>query len=147
MSSDDQRTDNRTGDDDADALMARFPVLPTGPEVPEVPGLDSAPQPVKEVTNLAGHGVPEVPQLAPVVRPAKPQAFVKAAAPGSYQKAALASTAATAFIMPTLVLALLGYWFDQKLHHTTNYLAFAGVLLGLVVGISALLRIVNKLNE
>jgi F0F1-type ATP synthase assembly protein I len=145
MSSDDQQSHRQTGDEDED-LATRFPVLPTAPEVPEVPRLDSVTEPVKEVTMSQGHQVPEVPKLPSVARPAKPT-FVKAAAPGSYQKAALASTAATAFVMPTLVLALLGYWLDQKLHHTTYYLAFGGVLLGLVVGISALLRIVNKLNE
>jgi hypothetical protein len=137
---DGNRKDEGAGEGDA----ARFPSLPLASDVPEVPRLDSVAQPVKEVTNRPSHEVPEAPRLPPVVRPASPGARKPAIEPGSYNKAALASTAATAFIMPTIVLALIGYFLDQKLH--TNYLAFIGVVVGLIVGISSLMRIIKRLE-
>jgi len=136
----DREDEQREGDD----LKSRFPTVPFAPEVPEVPRLDSAPQPVKDVTSETGIEVPAVPRLAPVVRPVKPGPQKPAIAPGSYNKAALASTAATSFIMPTIMLALLGYFLDQRFH--TNYLAFIGVVVGLIVGISALMKIIKRLE-
>ncbi len=138
------RSGDRRDEGPQNENTVRFPDLPAIPEVPDVPRLDSVPQPVKEVTNIGGSDVPEVPRLAPVVRPVKPGTQRPAIEPGSYNKAALASTAATSFIMPTIVLALIGYFLDQKLH--TNYLAFIGVVVGLIVGISALMRIVKRLE-
>jgi hypothetical protein len=138
------RGGHRRGDDAQDEIKARFPDLPVNSDVPEVPRLDSTSQPVKDVTNIGRSDVPEVPRLAPVVRPVKPGPQRPAIEPGSYNKAALASTAATSFIMPTIVFALIGYFLDQKLH--TNYLAFIGVVVGLIVGISALMRIVKRLE-
>jgi F0F1-type ATP synthase assembly protein I len=141
---DDGRADRNDGEPEEDDLKRLFPDLPHAPEVPEAPRLDSVTETVKDVTNMDAHAVQEAPRLAPVSRPIKPGAQKPAIAPGSYNKAALASTAATAFIMPTIVLALVGYVLDQKLH--TNYLAFIGVVLGLVVGISALMKIVKRLE-
>lgn len=67
--------------------------------------------------------------------------------PGSYGKAALASTAASSLIMPIIVLGVGGWLLDTKLHHNTFWLAFLGVIIGLVVGVSALLRVVKKLED
>jgi hypothetical protein len=139
--SDDGHTDNKDGSKGEDDIRRRFPNLPSTPDVPEVPGLDSVAEPVKEVTIGSA---PEVPQLAPVNRPVKPKASGPAIAPGSYNKAALASTAATSFIMPTILFSLLGYWLDKRMH--TNYWAFIGVVFGLIVGISALMRIIKRLE-
>ncbi len=147
MTPEDRQPANGADDANESDLSAHFPVLPVAPEAPKVPMLDSAPQPVKDVTIKSGQEVPEVPRLEPVVRPTKPKAGGSSIEVGSYRKAAIASTAATSFIMPTLVLSLGGYWLDQKLHHTTNYLAFVGVVLGLIVGTSALMRIISKLND
>ncbi len=101
------------------------------PRFPEVPGTPD---------------VPEAPKLAPVTRPARPKAG-PALEPGSINKSALAATAASSFIMPIIILAVLGYFIDQKLHHSTYYLALIGLLVGLVVGVSSLLKIVNKLSK
>jgi hypothetical protein len=65
--------------------------------------------------------------------------------PGSYRKMGLAFTAATSFIMPVIVLSVGGMYLDRKFG--ANWIAFVGVLLGLVVGVTALLRIVNQLSE
>ena len=147
MTPEERRSASEGDDRGAEDLKARFPDLPAAPDVPAVPGWDSATEPVKEVTNVPTHEVPEVPRLAPVVRPVKAKPGASRIEAGSYRKAAIASTAATSFIMPTLVLALLGYWLDIKLHHTTNYLAFIGVVLGLIVGTTALMRIISKLED
>jgi len=125
----------------------QFPVTPDRPDTPIVPRLDSVPAPVKDVTNRSPYDVPEAPQLPRVARPAKPKARGASSEPGSYRKSAIASTAVTAFVTPTIVLSLGGFWLDQRLHHSTDYLAGIGVVLGLIVGTSALLRIVAKLNE
>ncbi|MCW3055800.1 MAG: hypothetical protein JWN14_4970 [Chthonomonadales bacterium] len=90
--------------------------------------------------------IPEPPKMTQPLppHPAKPRPGV--VEPGSYNKMALATTAASSFIMPIVVLSLGGWWLDQKLHHTTFWIAFVGVLVGLVVGVSALLKVVNRLQ-
>jgi hypothetical protein len=105
-----------------DDLQARFPNVPPAPQVPEPPRMT---QP------LPPH-------------PAKPRPGM--VEPGGYNKLALATTAASSFIMPIIVLSLGGWWLDQKLHHLTAWFAMAGVLLGLVVGVSALLKVVKRLE-
>ena len=107
---------------DQDDLQARFPVVPPAPQVPHPPRMT---QP------LPPH--PEKPRPGAIV-------------PGSYSKMAMATTAASSFIMPIILLSLGGWWLDQKMHHATAWLAFIGVLVGLVVGVSALLKIVNRLE-
>lgn len=105
-----------------DDLQARFPNMPPAPDVPEPPRMTQ---------KLPPH--PEKPRPGAVE-------------PGSYNKLALATTAASTFIMPIIVLSVGGWWLDQKLHHTTAWFAFAGVLIGLVAGVSALLKVVNRLE-
>jgi hypothetical protein len=105
-----------------DDLQSPFLNMPPAPQVPEPPKMR---QP------LPPH-------------PAKPRPG--AVAPGSYSNMALATTAASAFIMPIIVLSVGGWWLDQKLHHTTSWIAFVGVLVGLVVGVSALMKVINRMQ-
>ncbi len=102
--------------------QAQFPNVPRAPQVPEPPKMTSP---------LPPH-------------PAKPRPG--AVEPGGYNKLALATTAATSFIMPIIVLSVGGWWLDQKMHHATAWFAMSGVLVGLVVGVSALLKIVSRLE-
>ncbi len=90
--------------------------------------------------------VPEPPKMTQPLppHPAKPRPG--AIEPGGYNKLALATTAASSFIMPILVLSVGGWWLDQKMHHGTAWLAFTGVLVGLVVGVSALLNVVKRME-
>ncbi len=110
------------GEEERENLINRFPDVPPGPEVPEPPNIKS--------------------KLPP--HPAKPEPG--SFQPGSYNKMAIAATAASSFIMPIIVLSVLGWWLDQKLHHTTNWMAMIGVLLGLVAGISGLLNVLKRLE-
>ncbi len=104
-----------------DPLAGRFPTVPPAPEIPEAPKL--------------------APKLPPHPDRQKP-----AVEPGSYNKMAIASTEASAFVMPIIVLSVGGWWLDQKLHHETAWLAMIGLLVGLVAGISGLLRIISRLQ-
>ena len=91
--------------------------------------------------------LPEVPKLDPVLPPHPTAGQGPRAAPGSNRKAAIATTAASAFVMPVLVLSVGGYYLDKKLNHAVPWFAIAGVVVGMVVGITALLRIIQKLEE
>ena len=106
-----------------DDLAGRFPRMPRSPEIPEAPKLD---------VKLPPH--PDTPKPGDVQ-------------PGQYNKMALALVSATAFVMPVIVLALVGYMVDQAMKHTTAWFAFAGVMLGMVVGLTALMRILNRMNQ
>ena len=64
----------------------------------------------------------------------------------SYRKSAMASSAVTGFVMPIITLCLGGYWLDQKWKHEVPYLAMVGVVVGLIVGVSTLLRTLNKMS-
>ncbi len=117
------KSEREDPEDETAALLQRFPDVPPAPDIPEAPRI---------VANLPPH-----PDKA---RPG-------AVAPGSYKNAGLAYSAASAFIMPIIVLSLGGWWLDRKLNHATFWLAFGGVLLGLIVGVTALLRVVNQMND
>ncbi|MCW3100357.1 MAG: hypothetical protein JWL77_5975 [Chthonomonadaceae bacterium] len=108
--------------EEQDDLQSRFPEVPPAPHIPEPP---------KMTQPLPPH-------------PAKPRPG--AVEPGGYNKLALATTAASSFIMPIIVLSVGGWWLDQKLHHTTFWIAFIGVMLGMVVGVSALLNVVKRMQ-
>lgn len=96
----------------------------------ELPSLGEPPAPPKLDPKLPPH-------------PAKPDTQQAA----DYSKAAIASTAASAFIMPIIILCLGGYLLDVHLKHTISWLAAIGVVLGLVVGITALMRILERLSR
>ncbi|HZT43086.1 MAG TPA: AtpZ/AtpI family protein [Chthonomonadaceae bacterium] len=121
MMSDEER--ERDEEEEEDALEARFPPAPRAPEVPEVP-----------------HFAPRLPE-----HPSKPRPG--AVEPGSYNKLALATTAASSFIMPIIILSVGGYYLDRALRHETYWIAFIGVLVGLVVGTISLINIMNRLSQ
>ena len=119
---DEEREEPRE-EEEEDDLETRFPAVPQMP------------------------GVPEPPTLAPKLphHPANPKPG--SVAPGSYNKMAIATTAASSFIMPIIVLSVGGYFLDRALHHETFWFAFIGVLVGLIVGVVALLGVVNRLQD
>lgn len=92
-------------------------------------------------------GVPEPPRIAVKLPPHGGAARPGSVRPGGYQKLAIASTAASSFVTPVIVLGLGGYYLDQRLHHQTSWFAFAGTMLGFVVGVMALLRIIGRLSK
>jgi F0F1-type ATP synthase assembly protein I len=89
--------------------------------------------------------VPEPPRLSHLLPPQTKQRQPGAIEPGSYNRLALATTAASSFVMPIIVLFLGGWWLDTK-WHTTPWLAFTGVLVGLVVGVVSLLNITRRME-
>ncbi|HZP80427.1 MAG TPA: AtpZ/AtpI family protein [Chthonomonadaceae bacterium] len=104
-----------------DALQSRFPDLPPMPEAPDVP------------------------KLSPKLPPHPKQPGEGDFQPGSYNKMAIAATAASSFIMPIIVLSVAGWWLDGKLH-TAPWLAFTGVLVGLIAGVASLLNVIKRLE-
>jgi hypothetical protein len=125
MADEEKRDDAENEAQDEEAkLFKRFPDVPPLPSVPNAPKL--APK------------LPPYPDKHP--RPGQ-------VAPGSYNKMAIATTAASAFIMPIIVLSVGGWYLDNKLHHKTDWLAFLGVLIGMIVGVSSLLKVVSRLSD
>src|SRR4051812_34683151 len=106
-----------------DDLNRSNPRMPAPPDVPEPPKIQA--------------------QLPP--RPDTPQSGN--VQPGQYNKLALAFTAANSFIMPIIILSIAGFFCDQKFGHSKGLFSILGVLLGLVVGISSLMRVIKKLSE
>jgi hypothetical protein len=100
--------------------------------VPNMPALSEPPKPPKLAPKLPPH--PAAP---------KPGAM----GDGTYSKSALASTAATAFLTPIIVLCMGGYWLDNRLKHATYWLAILGLLLGMGLGVTALIRVLNRLSR
>jgi len=109
---------------DENAVEERCPTAPVRPELPEIPSLN--------------------PVLPP--RPSKVQQ-TRAIEGGGYGKAALASMAATSFLSPILILAVGGYMLDARMRHSTYWFAGLGVLVGLIVGTTSLMRILQKLSD
>jgi hypothetical protein len=124
MAEDERRREEASKEADAEQndLPGRFPDLPPAPEIPEPPKLS--------------HLIP------PHVTRRQPGTVE----PGSYNKMALATTAASSFIMPILVLSVGGWWLDKKLH-TSPWLAFGGVVIGFIAGIVSLLNVIRRLEE
>jgi hypothetical protein len=122
--SDDKAEGNGRPESEREEIEARFPAVPPQPDAPEVPKLN--------------------PRLPP-----HPDRHPKsgAPAPGAYNKMALAATAASSFIMPIIVLAIIGWWLDNRMHHQTSWLAFIGVLAGLAIGTTSLVKIMNRLSD
>lgn len=109
--------------EEEDELSGRFPTMPNLNAIPDAPKLSV--------------------QLPPHPDRPKPGSIE----PGGYNNLALAATAATSFIMPVLVLSVGGIYLDRALHHKTPWFAMAGVIFGMVVGISALMRVINKMSK
>ncbi len=100
----------------------RFPAMPPLPNLPEVPKYDA--------------------KLPDWNKPRK-----GTVEPGAYSKVAVAATAATSFIMPVIILGGGGWWLDQKLKHDTAWFALVGVIVGFIVGVTSLLRVIQKLQD
>jgi hypothetical protein len=109
--------------DEAFDRPSRFPAAPAPANIPVAPKVE---------VKLPPH--PDTPQKGSVV-------------PGGHQKLAVAATAASSFVTPIIVLGAGGWYLDQKLHHQIALLAFAGTLLGFIVGIMALLRVIQQLSR
>lgn len=91
--------------------------------------------------------VPEAPRLARVQRPQPKQPQGTGfGAPGGMRNLALAGQLASAFTAPILILTLGGYLLDSRLHHSTPYLLLVGMLVGLVAGTLAAIRIFRSLK-
>lgn len=92
--------------------------------------------------------LPEAPQLNPVLppRPAITKA-AKVAQGEANSKMALASIAATSFITPVILLALVGYALDAKMKHSVYWAAGLGVMIGMAVGVNSLLRVLQRMED
>ncbi|MDE2126144.1 MAG: AtpZ/AtpI family protein [Armatimonadetes bacterium] len=78
-------------------------------------------------------------------RPVEPETL--AAGQRQASNTALALSAVSAFVAPIIVLVVAGWLLDLKLRHTTYWFSLLGAVLGLVVGISSLVRTLQKLNS
>ncbi len=115
---------------------------------------DRSPENDRDENSKMIHKFPDIPVHVDAPHPPKvevnlpPHPKVKAAGEDSRQmgKMAIASTAASSFVSPIIILSVVGWWLDQKLK-TGPWMAFGGVVLGFVVGVMQLLRITSKLNE
>jgi F0F1-type ATP synthase assembly protein I len=110
-------------------------------------GGDSAGGNSDDTENELLQPVPEPPRLNPKLpaHPAEPQ---PASQDGrDYGKAMIASSAVTAFLAPIVVLCLGGYWLDQRMKHTTPWFSMIGVILGLVLGVTSLIRVLDRLSK
>jgi F0F1-type ATP synthase assembly protein I len=101
----------------------RFPAPPSISDVPEAPKIDV--------------------KLPRVTGEAQPGSVT----PGKYRKVAIATTAASSFVAPILVLGVGGYLLDQRMHNTMALFAFLGTVVGFGVGIFSLLRVIQQLNR
>ncbi len=104
-------------------LLQRFPVVPTIHH--------DVPPPPKIVVNLPPH--PDAP------KPGRLE-------PGSLRNSALASQAASSFIMPIIILIVAG-WLIDKQFHTGGIAIVLFLILGFAVGVANLLRVTNKLDD
>lgn len=125
MSDNPNKPSNRQAqdEDDADPLLKRFPAVPQLPH--------NVPEPPKIVVNLPPH--PDKP---------KPGAANAADIRGS----ALAYQAASSFIMPIIVLALLGWFLDGRFHKN-GMITVVFIILGFVVGVTGLLKVLNQMDN
>jgi hypothetical protein len=107
---------------EADELADRFPRMPSAPDLPEPP------------------------KLSPTLPPSA-QRQPGAVEPGGYNKMALAFTAANSFIMPVIVLTIAGIFLDRKFGGGKGWYVILGVFLGLIVGVTALVRVIKKMSD
>lgn len=103
-----------------DELRKRFPDVPTMPELPPAPKVE---------VQLPPH---------PARRPG--------GEPGEYNKLAVGAMAASSLITPIIVLAVGGYFVDQR-YNSAPWGAFVGLVVGFIVGVSSLLRIIRRLQD
>lgn len=100
----------------------------------------------KEPETLVDFDVPLPPKLTTKPIPTLASTKKHVAEPGSYRNTALASQAATSFISPIIILGVVGWLIDGKFH-TGGVAIIVGFILGFIIGVSSLLRIVNKMDS
>jgi hypothetical protein len=91
--------------------------------------------------------MPEAPKIEVKLPPLPGKPTPGTVAPGAYTKVAVAATAASSFITPIVVLGVGGWWLDQRLHFGISICAFIGTVLGFILGILALMRVIQQLNR
>ena len=89
--------------------------------------------------------LPEVPKLTVTLPPHPDDAAKAATTAQGYGKAAIASQAAGALVMPILVGTFLGVWLDKKFN--TSWITLVLVIVGFVAGVAGLLQILKKLAD
>ena len=107
---------------------------------------DTGPQAPKEEVSFVAH--PPAPPKLDVVLPEHPseRKAAKAISEG-YAKSAMASSAVMSFVMPIVTLCGGGFWLDEKMKHTTPYLSMVGLVVGLITGVSSLLKTLNRMSK
>lgn len=90
---------------------------------------------------------PDVPKLNPKLPDHPNKRALAAQDSGSYGKSAMASNAVTAFLMPIVTFCLGGYWLDQRLKHTTSWISIIGVIVGLVIGLTSMMRVLDRMSK
>ena len=117
------RSENDEELSEEERLLRRFPAAPSVAH--------DVPAPPKIVVNLPPH--PDAPKPGRVE-------------PGAYRNTALASQAASSFIMPIVILMLAGWLIDNRFH-TGGIAIVIALILGFAVGVANLLRVINKMND
>ena len=94
----------------------------------------------------SGHGVPLPPKIKVDLPPNPNKPGPGSMQPGSYKGTALAMQAASSFIMPIIVLVILGWFLDGRFH-TGVLLTIVFFMLGFIVGVANLMRVVNQMDD
>ena len=110
-------------EDEADALLKRFPAVPPLP--------NDVPEPPKIKVDLPPHPNKPIPGASNAT---------------DIRSSALAYQAASSFIMPIILLGLLGWFLDGRFHKN-GIITVVFFILGFVVGVVSLLNVVNKMND
>ena len=89
--------------------------------------------------------VPDVPKISPSLPKLPSQSNSGDSQPGGYKKIALASTAATSFIGPIIVMTIIGLFLDKKFGHGQGLFVVGAIILGFIVGVTSLMTVLKKL--
>ena len=90
---------------------------------------------------------PELPVMDPALPPHPQKRAPGALENANYGKSMMASSAVTSFLMPIVTFCLAGYWLDARLKHATPWLAIIGVVVGMILGVTSLLRVLNRISK
>lgn len=98
------------------------------------------------VPSQYGHDVPVPPKIKVDLPPHPDKPRPGTMQPGSYKGTALAMQAASSFIMPIILLGILGWFLDGRFH-TGVLLVIVFFILGFIVGVANLMRVVNQMDD
>lgn len=138
MNPDDNEEEGSKFPKPTDAEEPSIPEVPLPPELPEVPQLKKVTLPSQGVSSGGPSG-----NLGKVF-------FSSQGSKNSmntYSKAVIAATVATSLLGPMVVIALLGYWLDIRLHHSVAYLAGIGCVVGFFAGLLSVMDILRRLKK